>query len=322
MRLIVFDVNNGNCALAVCNNGYSLMLDCGSNKDKLCPVESILTLKKPNGWLHHMQSFRTSPLTMLVISHPDLDHISNIETVHTDLRPSLLSRRKIAEYPSEFVENESEAFQYYKQNLCLSYTAPALETPPWGFNHKHYQIPMEELLKLDSIKNNSSRIWLLEHNGTRVLFGGDMEKRGWESLLDNNSEFYSDISKGIDVFVAPHHGHKSAFSTKLFDVMGAPKLSILSKASEDQGESDVDTRYSQISEGGPVYSIDASNFETKKTLSTRKNGTIFIDTNNEGRVYATKGIASKKSKTTLSLTSSYDYSRLTNSSLPQAPNTN
>jgi glyoxylase-like metal-dependent hydrolase (beta-lactamase superfamily II) len=79
MKITIFDVSNGSCALAVCADGYSIMFDCGSHSEKDCPVERIYAMNIPNSWLSHMKNFTTEsgisyPLTKLVISHRDLDH--------------------------------------------------------------------------------------------------------------------------------------------------------------------------------------------------------------------------------------------------------
>jgi len=50
MKIIVFDVNNAACNIVVCPNGYALMIDCGSHKEKLCPVFQIKNTYKK--WLN------------------------------------------------------------------------------------------------------------------------------------------------------------------------------------------------------------------------------------------------------------------------------
>ena len=63
------------------------------------------------------------------------------------------------------------------------------------------------------------------------------------------------------------------------DLIGSPKLSILSKGSETGEETDVDGRYSANSAGLSVTGLTLKNIATKKTLTTRSNGSIYIQVN-------------------------------------------
>ena len=123
MRIVFFDVSNGNCALVVGNNGYSIMMDCGSHNEKPCPIDKILSLKSNGNWLDHMEDFGQYPLTKLVISHPDVDHLRNSAKVHSHLRPSSLHRRRLSDYPSQLLATNDDSFKNYK--ACLLYTSPS-----------------------------------------------------------------------------------------------------------------------------------------------------------------------------------------------------
>ena len=228
---------------------------------------------------------RQYPLTQLVVSHPDVDHIKNIEKVHTKFTPYLLHRTYIEEFPLEVVHNEDESYQYYRDKVHATYTGTNPQTPDWGFVSKVYTIPMTTL-KTDAsfgeskLKNNSSIVYLLQYGSFRILFCGDLEEAGWDWLIDNNHlGFKDEMSKGVDVIVASHHGHTSGYSQKLMDLIGSPKLSILSKGSETGEETDVDGRYSANSAGLSVTGLTLKNIATKKTLTTRSNGSIYIQVN-------------------------------------------
>lgn len=298
MKIAIFDVSNGSCALAVCANGNSVMFDCGSHQEKDCPVERINALRIPGSWLSGMKNYQVNgtsyPLTKLVISHPDLDHVKNIEKVHTKFTPYLLHRRYIEHFPVSVVHQDHESYAYYRDKVCATYRSSPTQIPVWGFSEHEYQIPMETLkdnpLFGDSkMKNNSSIVFLLQYGNFRILFGGDMETVGWDWMIDNNhTGFRDELSKGVDIFVASHHGHTSGYSQKLMNLIGSPKLAILSKGSETGTESDVDCRYSATSQGYPVQGLSMNNNVIKKTLTTRSNGNIYIDVNSVGipTVYA------------------------------------
>lgn len=289
MKIAIFDVSNGLCALAVCNNGYSLMLDCGTHRDRRNPIEVINELKQPGNFFDHMVNFspyktQSYPLTLLSISHPDEDHIRNVNEICNRFPPALLHRRRLEEYPTQSLST-GDKLGSYKKLLCDKYrghAAKQIQHPQWAFNRTVYQIPMDEITShpdfaFGKVTNNSSIVTLLEYRGWKVLFGGDLETVGWEWLVKHNRSFYDAISGGIDVLVAPHHGHKSAFPKALFKVAGSPRLSVLSKGSEFGDKSDVDSRYSGLTTGMQVNVLSQSKMEFKKAVTSRRNGQTYLD---------------------------------------------
>lgn len=299
MKIITFDVSNAACSLVVCPNGHSIMIDCGCHEEKNCPVDHINSMRQPGGYLSGMKVWQTPngnqyPLTMLDISHPDADHVKNSQAVKEKLTPYLLSRRLIDEFPKE---EQDATHEYYKDELCIPYRDFSLPQPQWGFEENYvFDIPMNEILASEimrpKLRNNASRVRLLGYKGFRILFGGDMETEGWEWLIDNNRLGFADIiKKGVTVLVAAHHGHKSGFSSKLFSAMGNPQLSILSKGSETDGETDVSSRYSELSEGVKVRQIGSAEVKVRSSVSTRSNGNIFIEVEPESYfVYVEKNL--------------------------------
>ncbi|MEM9356268.1 MAG: MBL fold metallo-hydrolase [Pseudomonadota bacterium] len=296
LRVVVFDVSNGNCALAVDVHGHSLMLDCGSHLDKPCPVDRILELRRPGNWLGHMRDFVSKngvryPLTKLSVSHPDLDHIKNAEKVHSELKPYLLHRRYLEDFPSQLLATNDPSFGSYKKRLCDRYRHSVSENPDWGFRQTCYSIPTKDLTNDkrfadSSFKNNSSYVYMIEYVGHKFLFSGDLEEVGWEWLLENNPKFLEDISSGVSVLIASHHGHRSGYSQSLMNVMGSPILSVLSKGTERGDGTDVDSRYSLHSDGMLVKNLAKDRHEEKYTLTTRSNGSLYFEVDAKGYLSA------------------------------------
>ncbi|MFA5777347.1 MAG: MBL fold metallo-hydrolase [Parcubacteria group bacterium] len=282
MKLAIFDVNNAACSLAVCPNGYSLMVDCGCHNEKACPVDTIHSLK--SGFLG-MKQYNGYDLTLLHITHPDDDHVGNAVKIKEKLPPYLLHRRQHEEFP--ITENIHDD---YKKHIDLKYRGNPIGFT-FGFDqNKTFQIPMNTILKDEElskkVKNNSSILRFIEYGGKKVLFGGDLEKTGWDWLAKNHQDFVNTMKNGLDFLIAPHHGHKSGFPTSLFDLISKVEISILSKASESEKEdTDVSSQYSQYSKGVFYTNLnDNQRYFADGTLTTRSNGNIFLTISKEGNI--------------------------------------
>ncbi len=278
MKIIVFDVGNAACSVVSSPNKHGMMIDCGSNSEKTNPVELFATHRD---WLE-IAPFITSKkisydLGLLHITHPDDDHVRNAKKIKDELPPYLLLRRRYEEFPKEEQINND-----YKENIDKEYRGSNGETIEWGFDENiTWRIPMdtlksdEELSK--KLKNNSSILRYVSYFDTKVLFAGDMEKEGWAWLKENNKNFVNTMKKGLDILIAPHHGHKSGFPKEIFELTGNVRVVIHSKGSEGSIEgTDVSTQYSSNSDG-TIYNSLNDKLEYKgKVLTTRSNGNIYI----------------------------------------------
>lgn len=291
MKLIIFDVGNAACSIVASPNKYGLMIDCGSNSEKTNPVDLYSNNKE---WLE-TTPFITSKGTeyeigLLHITHPDDDHVRNAKRIKEELTPYLLRKRKYEEFPDSVSINQD-----YIDYIDKKYRGDNPETINWGFDvNEIYQIPMETLksneLLSKKITNNSSILRYIEYNGTRILYTGDMETEGWDWMIENNKSFVDNIKNGVDIIIAPHHGHKSGFPKALFDITGEVKLVIHSKGSEGNIEgTDVSSQYSENAEGINYKNLNDNAFYRGKVLTTRSNGHVYIAVNdNSFTIWASK----------------------------------
>ena len=175
----------------------------------------------------------------------------------------------------------------YKKKLDNVYRGDNPETINWGFDiDTTFSIPIETVKSEPTLKgkvrNNSSIIRYIKYRGVRFLFAGDLETAGWEWLSKNNIYFRVLMRQGIDVLIAPHHGHDSGFPKALFNLTGKVKVIILSKDTEASKEgSDVYSGYSNYANGVGYYNASDECTYFGKVLTTRSNGNIYavIDSN-------------------------------------------
>ena len=169
------------------------MIDCGTHPERRNPIDVINDLKKPGQFLDHMVDFspygkKSYPLTLLSISHPDEDHIRNVDQICSRLPPALLHRRRLESFPTQSISN-GDKLTSYKKLLCDQYRGDSANQsykPQWAFTRSVFQIPMDVVTSdpefaFGKVTNTSSIILLLEHDVLKVLFGGDLETVGLNS---------------------------------------------------------------------------------------------------------------------------------------------
>ena len=290
MKVIIFDVDDAACNLIVSPNGYGMVIDCGcaaKDSDKENPIDVI---KQYSKWLsivpYKTKSGFSYPLTLLHITHPDDDHVRNASRIKTDFTPYLLKRIYVENFPDVETVNDD-----YKKELDTPYRGSNPETIDWGFEEdKSFSIPIE-VVKNNSqlntkIRNNSSIIRYLKYSGISILFAGDLETSGWDWLVANNEDFRNTMKQGINILVAPHHGHKSGFPKSLFDLTGNVDVIIHSKGSEGNIEgTNVASQYTNYANGVIYKTLNNGNHYKGNVLTTRSNGNIFIEINNNGNLF-------------------------------------
>lgn len=288
MRLIVCDVGNAACAIVTAQNGNTIMIDCGSSIEKANPVDIFQKNKIWLGARDYINGNISHPLVLLHITHPDDDHVRNAHRVVHELKPFLVHRTRYENF-----SDANEINSAYVNEIDKVYRGPSQDID-LGFNVNIVEkIPVQICRTNDCLKqkerNNSSILRYIKDEGLGVLFCGDLEKPGWEYLINKNPSFVKMLKdNGVNVLIAPHHGHKSGFPKALFDAIGMVDVVILSKDSEATKEgTDVSTQYSEYSTGHSYRAYSDENLYYSKVLTTRSNGNIFISSNGRNFIIKT-----------------------------------
>ena len=295
MKIIICDVGDAACAFLTSPNAYTMMIDCGSSDDKTNPVDLFKSNKQWLGTKDYITRFGQSyPIALLHITHPDKDHVRNAYRVATETPPYILHKVMSEEY-----SDGNDVDINYRNYLDRPYRWNNPETIHWGFEiNKTFQIPVSICQSNPDLKskerNNSSIIRYVKADGVSVLFCGDLETPGWEYLIEHNPDFVKIIKdNGVNILIAPHHGHKSGFPKALFDIIGNVDLVIHSKDTEASKEgTDVSSQYSSKSNGHKYQSLTDGCFYWARVMTTRSNGNIFISTNGDGSFHVQSSKAS------------------------------
>jgi len=244
------------------------MLDCGADETNGFSPAKLLKEK-----------YNAKNLDYLLISHPHVDHICDIINVDNYMSPTVLSRNKIIDV-AKIEEENSEVFETHKDiiekylDMNSRYNQPlqSLENPKtkdWSDG-----VRIVEYSNKDSTMNlnDLSIVAFMEFGGYTILYGGDLEEKGWNALLSKN--YFVEWLRSTDVLIASHHGRESGFSSEIFKYC-KPKLTIISDGRF--GDTSATNRYVSVTSGMKVK--NKGTVEDRKVITTRNDGHIFLQNN-------------------------------------------
>ena len=285
MKAIICDVGDAACAFVTSARGLTMMIDCGCNDEKENPVD---VFRRYRNWLESKnycsRGGSVYPIALLHITHPDDDHVRNASRVIKEIPPYLLRKEQFEEFP-----DGEEINRDYIEKIDKVYRGSNPEVIEWGFEcNSICHIPVDICIKNATlntkVRNNSSIIRYIKENGVGILFCGDLEKPGWDYLVANYPNFINLLKdNGVNILIAPHHGHKSGFPSALFEAIGNVDVVIHSKDTEASKEgTDVSSQYTNKAVGHFYNAISDGEFSYYgKVLTTRSNGNIYVDTKNK-----------------------------------------
>jgi len=255
----VWDVELGLAIHIAAPNGKYIVIDLGS-KAGVSPLRSLLL--KTVGYM--------------VITHPHHDHFSDIQNINYGY-PQVLWRVKDfsrEELVASAREGEKDDFVKYC-DFTESFTGvltedekPSSGNPFDGLSARVFSTSLCD----KSNKNNFSAIVVLQLGNAKIVVCGDNEKSSFEKLMARDS--FKEAVKNAYVLVAAHHGRESGYYDDFVTLVN-PYLTVISDTSE--GETSVTDKYDKKTEGYPVYNNSNMKKETRKCLTTRKDGNIMIE---------------------------------------------
>jgi len=193
LRVTTLDVGQG-LAVAVESGGHHMVLDTGAGS--------------PGGWsagrsvvAPFLIGEGAVTVDALVVSHGDRDHaggvagLAEVIPVSRLIAPGRLSARLAEGVPRPVSAGQCTAgAQIREGDLTVSWLWP------------------RESSALDGEENDHSCVALLEWQGIRVLFTGDISRDVERRLVDLYPEFAP-----VDLLIVPHHGSRTSTSTALLD---------------------------------------------------------------------------------------------------------
>ncbi len=226
---------------------------------------------------HIVKSFNYDVIDNLVLTHPDLDHISDLPNLdelvkNNELKVSTLLRNR--SFPKQVVSEEenkeSQAKTVYK-NLDERYTADCavwnrLSIPDnfGGIKFDYDYLDYSD----DSDINDCSILMEVQYGVLKIIIPGDITSAGFNQLVEQEKVSASS-EEDIVFLVAPHHGKESADPK---DILGfyKPDLVLASAAS---GDENTDSIYSSDLVTG--YPVEGQSGDSK-FITTKRGSAIMI----------------------------------------------
>jgi hypothetical protein len=298
MRLEIFDVEHGGCALATTDGSQHVLFDCGHKAESepnpfyaaLAPQPTLrglisaaygtnpLTagLKIPTGWRpsEELRKRGVTTIDRLIVSNYDEDHLSDLPNIvgkiyiadvftNRTVTTTALRRMKAA---AGGIGNGLSKLIHLLENEAHTFKPRPIE----GVYIEHFWVIYNPLAPIQDT-NNLSLVTFVSCGGLHVIFPGDIESPAWEVLLGNNS--FRTHLKQVNVFVASHHGREAGYHPDVFsNGRCSPVIAVISDKSIVHG-----TQENAASRYGRHVSGMMLNGEPRKVLTTRDDGTIYFD---------------------------------------------
>lgn len=267
LEVTIWDVQHGSAAFIKTPTGKKLVIDLGVGSFKN-PRESTFS---PLQYLYDKGGHRS--LDALIITHPHTDHLDDIGNLHL-LPPEIIVAPRWIDRDLIREKNKSKdkavIDAYFQWLDRFSNPIPGSQkvsiATNWGCSIQWFSPAYSE-----TNLNNYSIVTVIKHAGSTIVIPGDNEPPSWRLLLEQPA-FVSAI-KGTNVFVASHHGRESGYHADLFKYF-TPVLCIVSDTNNIP--TSVTQKYTYQAEGMDVLNRETGQYETRKTVTTRSDDSIYL----------------------------------------------
>lgn len=263
-EMTVYNVQMGLAIHVKAPNGKYIVIDLGTGKAE-------------DGNDSPIKKLRWANVGYMVITHPHMDHISDILSFNY-ADPSIL-RHCVGLTNQEVLDlagddkNALEKYQSYV-DIVNRYTG-SIEgnpsNPDVPSNYGGLEIKTFSAALCDhSNFNNFSVITVLKLGNIKVVVCGDNETESFDVLM--NRQDFKDAVRGANILVAPHHGRESAYHSEFVNLV-KPNLTIISDGKYQPFSAS--SMYSDASSGATVYDRNG-NKETRFCVTTRNDGDMKV----------------------------------------------
>ena len=260
MKIEIFDVELGQCAMVHCPNGKKVMIDAGHNA-------SI-------PWYPSVH-FKGQGIDRFIISNFDEDHVSDFVDLRKNCKIKLIHKNHSVSPAA--LKDLKDGIAGMGVGIRAVYdwmNSPPGTGVPADLEEVEAVFYYNEYGTFDDT-NNLSVATFFHYEDFTILFPGDLEVEGWEELLKFKN-FQNDLSK-VDIFVASHHGRENGYCPEVFDYC-EPTMIIISDGSIKHATQEKTTGWYEKKASG----LTSKSGKNRSVLTTRKDGHITIDADSNG----------------------------------------
>lgn len=255
LEIAMLDVGHGDSILITTPHHKNILIDTGATylyngKTNDSGEQTVVPYILDKGY---------KKIDLLILSHLDSDHIGGTKSVFENLKINQVGisinsdkKDKIGEI-EELIKEEKSNIIHMKKNQRFTIDGVT------------FKVLSPEIKEKIEEENNDSIVILMEYQGIKTLFMGDLESAGEKELIKNSKNL------DIDILKVGHHGSITSTTEELVKAT-TPKIALIS----------VGTRFKSIPSKevldrlGSVYS---------KVYRTDKMGQILLKIK-EGKIYA------------------------------------
>lgn len=269
MRITIFDVEHGACALVESpNNGPIALIDCGHNAS---------TGWNPADYIR--RQLGRDYLDYLIITNADQDHYSALSRLMASLRVGVFHKNPTVTVPIfQSLKAErgplSQDAQAYSGLLNSHQSLDFIE-----FDHAMGGVTLKTFWNSYPIftdLNNLSLAAFVSFGSFRILFPGDVEGSGWLALLAD--PVFRDYLRGSTILVASHHGRASGYCPEAFEDW-SPQAVVVSDKPIMYKSQDVPQYQNVIAGDGVIVKGES---RLRHVLTTRNDGSVMFSVGPDG----------------------------------------
>ena len=213
-EILFVDVGQGDCTLIRTGEGKNILIDGGGNFGKVTEGED----KIDRFLVEFLLKNHINRIHMMILSHPHSDHMGGLLEVVRRMHVETLFVSKDALQRSEWTTLEQ---------ICQAKNVNVIHADKGDQMRIGEKVifrvlgPSKALLRgsRDDV-NNNSLVVLLEYEGKRILFTGDIEAEMEQLILEE------ELSAPIDVLKVAHHGSRFSTTEGFLDRF-SPKIAVI-----------------------------------------------------------------------------------------------
>ena len=253
LEILIWDVDHGASVSVKTPNQQVIMLDCADN---------------PHSGFSPIQRKHWGPINLLIVSHPHIDHISDIFNITDYNSPTLLAPNVPYNQLMERKDYDSGCIVERYLRLCKQGFVSSLDL----FSYGDVQISIFGLRGYQHNINDYSLVTFLTYGHFTFAYAGDITSVGWDRLIDQEGIRLIKMLNKTNFFMASHHGREEGYNDDVMNYMKSLKMVFISDKYVQP--TSITNWYSQRYAGWNVTNEYYSNTNRRYVLTTRNDGRI------------------------------------------------